>query len=283
MKQKIAILTDSSSSIYTLAHEYDNVFMIDIPCFLGETTFTNFATVGNNDFYEALKDFKGVPKTSQPSVGETLMVYKKIRAQGYTDIIYLPISKELSGTYQNAFMAKNMVEGINVEVVDTLTTVSILSGMVIEAAKLAREGEDVQKILTRIEEMKSRWGYYLTVNDLTGLVKNGRLTNAKKFVADILRIKPLIKFSQDGKLNAIKNIRTYKGALKAVVEEVIKEVDPQNGMIHISYTNNVSDMEYVKALVLKELPNVKIIVFTLPATVVAHVGLAAIGVGYINY
>lgn len=283
MKQKIAILTDSSSSIYTLAHEYDNVFMIDIPCFLGETTFTNFATVGNNDFYEALKDFKGVPKTSQPSVGETLMVYKKIRAQGYTDIIYLPISKELSGTYQNAFMAKNMVEGINVEVVDTLTTVSILSGMVIEAAKLVREGEDVQKILTRIEEMKSRWGYYLTVNDLTGLVKNGRLTNAKKFVADILRIKPLIKFSQDGKLNAIKNIRTYKGALKAVVEEVIKEVDPQNGMIHISYTNNVSDMEYVKALVLKELPNVKIIVFTLPATVVAHVGLAAIGVGYINY
>lgn len=283
MKQKIAILTDSSSSIYTLAHEYDNVFMIDIPCFLGETTFTNFATVGNNDFYEALKDFKGVPKTSQPSVGETLMVYKKIRAQGYTDIIYLPISKELSGTYQNAFMAKNMVEGINVEVVDTLTTVSILSGMVIEAAKLAREGEDVQKILTRIEEMKSRWGYYLTVNDLTGLVKNGRLTNAKKFVADILRIKPLIKFSQDGKLNAIKNIRTYKGALKAVVEEVIKEVDPKNGMIHISYTNNVSDMEYVKALVLKELPNVKIIVFTLPATVVAHVGLAAIGVGYINY
>lgn len=283
MKQKIAILTDSSSSIYTTKHDYPNIFMLDIPCFLGDDTFTNFATHGDIPFYEALAKFNGIPKTSQPSVGETLKMYETIRNLGYTDIIYLPISKELSGTYHNAFMAKEMIEGINITIVDTLTTVSTLWGMVMEAAKLTQEQASVVEIVSRIEAMKSRWGYYLTVNDLTSLVKNGRLSNAKKFIADILRIKPLIQFSQDGKLNAIHNVRTYKKALKEVAEKAIKEVDPLNGVIHISYTNNYEDLEYVKNLISEKLPNTPILVFTLPSTITAHLGLATIGVGFINY
>ena len=283
MKQKIAILTDSSSSLYTVVHHYDNIFTIDIPCFLGDTMFKDFPKTGDGPFYDALKDFKGVPKTSQPSVGETIEMYERIRDLGYTDIIYLPISRELSGTYQNALVGKDMVDGINITLVDTLTTVSMLSGMVLEAAKLAKEGKTIDDIISRVEDLKDRWAYYLTVNDLTGLVKNGRLSNAKKFVADILRIKPLIKFSKDGKLNAIQNIRTYKGAMREVVEKIISEVDPVNGVIHVAYTNNTEDMEYVKSLIVEKLPNTKILVFTLPATVVAHLGLAAVGVGYINY
>lgn len=283
MKQKIAILTDSSSSIYTLETQYDNVFVIDIPCFLGDKEFKDFPTKGDMPFYKALASFKGVPKTSQPSVGETVAMYEKIRDLGYTDILYLPISRELSGTYQNALVGKDMVEGINIVLVDTLTTVSILSGMVLEAAKLSKEGASIEEILNRIEDLKSRWAYYLTVNDLTGLVKNGRLSNAKKFVADILRIKPLIKFSQDGKLNAIQNVRTYKGAMREVAAKIASEVDPVNGVIHISYTNNTEDMEYIKNLIVEKLPNAKIKIFSLPATVVAHLGLAAVGVGYINY
>lgn len=283
MKQKIAILTDSSSSIYTLENQYENVFMVDIPCFLGDIEFKDFEKKGDLPFYQALTSFKGVPKTSQPSVGETIEMYEKIRDLGYTDIIYLPLSRELSGTYQNALVGKDMVDGINIILVNTLTTVSILSGMVLEAAKMTTEGASIEDILARVEDLKGRWNYYLTVNDLTGLVKNGRLSNAKKFVADILRIKPLIQFSQDGKLNAIQNIRTYKGAMREVVEKLVSEVDPVKGIVHVSYTNNTDDMEYIKSLLVEKLPNTKIITFSLPATVVAHVGLAAIGVGYINY
>lgn len=283
MKTKIAILTDSSSSIYTINHGYENVFMIDIPCFLGDETFTNFAINGNQPFYEALTKFKGVPKTSQPSIGETVIMYERIRALGYSDIIYLPISRELSGTYDNAYIAKNMVEGINITIIDTLTTVSILTGMVFSAAKLALAGASVNEIVSKIDSIKANWSYYLTVDDLTSLVKNGRLSNAKKFIANILRIKPLIKFSQDGKLIAIQNVRTYKGAMKEIVNKVVKEVDPLKGVVHISYANNEEDFKFIEALVREALPNTPIEVYQLPATISAHLGLAAIGVGYINY
>lgn len=283
MKRKIAILTDSSSSIYNIKHKFDNVFMINLPCFLGEAVYSDFEKNGNDAFYKAISSSPFVPKTSQPSIGESLEAYNKIKSLGYTDILVLPISKELSGTYQNAYLAKSMVDDINIIIVDTLTTVSILAGMVLEAAKMVKEDKTIDEVLERIEEMKDKWGYYLTVDNLTALIKNGRLSNAKGFVANLLKIKPVIKFSKEGKLVALQNVRTYKRALGEVVNKVVEEVNQDTGVIHLSYTNNTADMELVKSLLLEKLPNIKIEVYTLPATVVAHVGLAAIGIGYINY
>ncbi|HHU56307.1 MAG TPA: DegV family protein [Acholeplasmataceae bacterium] len=282
MKTKIAILTDSSSSLYTVNHKYDNLFMINLPCFIGDEMFTNFEENGDGPFYEALANTDLIAKTSQPSVGETIVVFEKIKSLGYTDIIYLPISKELSGTYENGHLAKGMVEGINVEVVSTLTTVSILSRMALTAAEMANKGSTVEEILDRIESLKKQWGYYITVGDLTALVKNGRLSNPKSFIANLLKIKPVIKFNQEGKLIALKNVRHFNRAIKQIVETVVEEVNAENGEIHIAYTNNTEDVEFVKELIKEKLPNAKIEVYTLPATVVAHVGLKAIGVGYIN-
>src|SRR5690554_1172616 len=130
---KIAILTDSSSSIYNMEHNYDNLFMLDLPCFIGDKIYKDFAQNKDQVFYEAVALTDKVPKTSQPSIGETLEMYENIKDLGYTNIIYLPISKELSGTYQNAYLAKEMIEGVEIDIVDTKTTVSMLGSMVFEA------------------------------------------------------------------------------------------------------------------------------------------------------
>lgn len=281
MKSKIAILTDSSSSIYSINHQFDNLFMINLPCFIGDEVFSDFEKNGDLPFYQALAKTDLLAKTSQPSVGETVAVFEKIKSLGYTDIIYLPISKELSGTYENGHLAKEMVEGVNVAVVDTQTTASILSKMALIAAEMAKEGKTVSEILAKIEDIKSKWGYYLTVNDLTSLVKNGRLSNAKSFIANLLKIKPVIKFTRDGKLVALKNVRHYNRAIKHVVDLVCKDFD-ENGELHLSYTDNTEDMEATKKMLMERFPNAKIIVYTLPSTVVAHVGLKVVGVGYIN-
>jgi len=283
MSRKIAILTDSTSSLYNVDHGLDNIFLIDIPCFIGEKIYKDFEKKGDHPFYEDLAKTDLVPKTSQPSVGETLEKFDEIKELGFTDIVYLPLSQHVSGTYQNGFIAKDMVEGINVEVVDTLTTASILSDMAVASAKLAKEGKTVEEILANVEELKTKWGYYVTVDDLTSLVKNGRLSNAKSFIANLLRIKPVIKFTNGGKLVALKNVRHYKRALKNLVDIIGEEINPETGSIHIAYTTNTEDLEIVKELVAERFPNIPVRVYTLSSTVVAHVGLKVIGIGYVNY
>ena len=279
---KIAILTDSSSSIYNVKHNYDHLFMIDLPCFIGDEEFKDFDQNGDEVFYEALRLSDKIPKTSQPSVGETLNMYELIRDLGYTNIIYLPISKELSGTYQNAFLASELVQGITIDVVDTKTTVSILGSMVFEACRLVRLGKDVKTIIEEVIALRNRTGYYATINDLTALVRNGRLSNAKSILANLLKLKPVITLTEAGKLVSLETVRTYKAAIKAVIEKVVLELDHNNGVVHVSHTNNHRDLDYALKIIKERLPHTEVKTFTLPATVVAHVGLQTLAVGYVN-
>lgn len=283
MKQKIAILTDSSSSLYHLKHNFDNIFLIDIPCFIGDVMFTNFEKNKDDLFYNALAETTMVAKTSQPSVGETLEKFEQIKAKGYTDIIYIPISKELSGTYQNGFISKGMVEGIRVEIIDSKTTASVLSGMAMEAAKLANEGKTVEDIVKRILELREKTGYFVTVNDLTSLVKNGRLSNAKSVIANLLKIKPVIELTSEGKLVSLENVRTYKNAIKRLVEHIAEKLDPVNGEIHIAHTNMQDTLDFLLGILKERFPNTKLLVFPVPSTIVAHIGLNSIALGYINH
>ena len=85
---KIAILTDSSSSIYQIKHDYDNIFMIDLPCFIGDVMFSNFAQDKDDLFFDALENTSMIAKTSQPSVGETLKKFEEIKKK---DILILSI------------------------------------------------------------------------------------------------------------------------------------------------------------------------------------------------
>ncbi|MCK9470408.1 MAG: DegV family protein [Bacilli bacterium] len=283
MERKIAILTDSSSSLYHFKHDFDNIFLIDIPCFIGDVMFSNFEKNKDDLFFDALANTTMIAKTSQPSVGETLEKFEEIKAKGFTDIIYIPISKELSGTYQNGFISKGMVDDINVEIIDTKTTASILSGMAMEAAKLAKEGKTVEEIIQTVLELRERTGYFVTVNDLTSLVKNGRLSNAKSVIANLLKIKPVIELTAEGKLVSLENVRTYKNAIKRMVEHVSKKVDPVNGELHIAHTNIEDTLEFLTDLLKEKFPNTKVVSYPVPSTIAAHIGLNAIALGYINY
>ncbi len=281
MTKKIAILTDSSSAIYSYPHQFNNLFMIDLPCFLGDEIYTDFTSNGNEKFFQALEVTNLVPKTSQPSVGEMLLMYEKIRDLGFSDIIVLAISRELSGTYQNAHLAKNIIKGVNVTIVDTLTTASILLELALVAADMANNNASIEEILYKIEEIKESWTYYLTVSDLTALVKNGRLSNAKSFIANIFHIKPVIYFNREGKLVALQNVRTFKKALRQVAELTLSNVK-ENSIIHLAYAKETLELEELFQYLKEKLPNHAIKKFLLPATIVAHVGLGAIGIGLIN-
>jgi DegV family protein with EDD domain len=283
MKEKIAVLTDSSSSIYNVKHNFENLFMIDLPIFVGDVVFTNFMKFDDNEFYDFISKSDKIPKTSQPSVGETVSKFEYIKSLGYTHIIYLPISKELSGTYQSGFLAKDMIEDIVIDVIDTKTSVSVLGSLALEACRLIRQGFEFKNVIERINEQKSNASLYVVVNDLTYLVKNGRLSNAKSLVANLLKIKPVIKLTEEGKLVAFDSVRTFKKALSEVVEKLSQEVLEGQGVIQLYFTNNEKDLRYAEKLVIERFPDHKVEIHTLPATVVAHLGLEAIGFGYVNF
>ncbi len=283
MKQNIAILTDSSSAIYQINHGYDNIFMIDLPCFIGEEIYTDFMKNKDEQFYRAMGETDLVPKTSQPSVIELQEKYEHIKSLGYTNIIFLPISKELSGTFAMGHQSRDLVEGVEVEVVDTQTTSTILTSLSIEAARMAKAGASVKEIVDRVLALKERSVYYVTVNNLALLVKNGRLSNAKSVIANLFRIKPIIILNQEGKLVSIGTVRTHKGAMRELVNKIKQEFDPATGVLHIAHSGVIEDLEFIKSVIAEEIPGCKTEEFVIPSTIIAHLGLSSIGLGYVHY
>ena len=149
-------------------------------------------------------------------------------------------------------------------------------------ARLAKEGRSVEEIVNTITELRSRTGYFVTVM-IYSFSKNGRLSNAKSVIANLLRIKPVIELTSEGKLVSLENVRTYKNAIKKMVEHVAKRLDPINGELHIAHTNIQETFWFISELVKEKFPNTKIVAFPVPSTIVAHLGLNAIALGYINY
>jgi len=210
MDRKIAILADSSSSIDFAHHDYDFIFQIRLSVLFGDTEYVDGETITNQEFFRRIVEEKVIPTTSQPSVGQVIEMCEKIKTEGYTDIIYLPLSKGISSSYNSIIGSKDLIEGVNFTIIDTKSTAVYLAFMSLEAARLVKEGKNVEEICTYVDQLINNQHIYFMVNDLKYLVKNGRLSNAAGFIGTMLKIKPVLEFDKEGKIVGTEKIRTIK-------------------------------------------------------------------------
>ena len=138
----------------------------------------------------------------------------------------ITITQKHSGTYDSAILAKSMVPEANVTVFDS-ATISLGTGwMVLEAARAADEGKDLQTILKRLEYIRENCVLYLTPAVLKYLQMSGRVGKLQGALGSLLSLKPIIAVT-DGALAAMENVRTRGKSLERLLELVEKAVGSQ--------------------------------------------------------
>jgi len=283
MKNKIAIVTDSSSSLDYIPHDKEHIFMTRMPIHFGGDDYVDGITITVEEFYERLKMDPTIPSTSQPPLGETLELYERLKVEGYTDVIHLPISKGISGTYQSLFSIQDSVEGLNVHILDTKCTALILGHMVIESAKMVKEGKSVEEITHFVNHMANNFKAYFMVDDLKYLIKNGRLSNAAGFIGSMLKIKPIITFNDEGEIVGTDKIRTTKKAMQFVIDAFNNDIKKYKKVLpFISYGGDEELRDRFKEQV-SERTSVAMYEFfesILPSVIAAHVGPRIVALGY---
>lgn len=279
--EKIAIVTDSSSSLDFLPNQYDNIFIVRMPIHFGSDEYIDGLTITVEEFYSRIDKESIIPTTSQPSLGETLELYEKLRDEGYTDIIHLPISRGISGYYQALFSIKDTVEGVNVHIVDTKCTAVILGYIVLEAARLVSESKSVLEVLEYCDYLANNFKVYFIVDDLKYLIKNGRLSNAAGFVGSILKIKPILTFNEEGQIIGIEKIRTTKRAINHIIDLIIQDTQKYKKVQYLmSYAYNPPLIEEFKSMVSESFDLNVFFESVMPSVIGAHVGSGIIGLGY---
>jgi len=243
--------------------------------------YEDFVDINADDFYAQLKQNPDLDiHTAQTSTGYLVDMYNEMHSAGYDELIIITISKELSGTYQNAVLAAGMVD-IKIHVFDSTSLSYVEALMAITAKKMADQGKTVKEILDEITFIRDHNHIIVAVDTLKYLVKNGRLSNASGLLGSLLKIKPLLEVSKAGKVETLTKIRTTAKAREEMKRIFLAEVKGKKIVPFIVYTNNMQEMFDIKDEYEAEgLEDMLLIPLT--PVVGCHAGPGTMGVGYIE-
>lgn len=222
---KIKIFVDTSADMSEDAAAEKNIGIIRFISVFGEETYVTGTELSNDAFYSKLKEFDGIPKTSQTPYADMYDTLLKASRENDT-VIYFTISSKGSGQYNTARMAVNEIKEndnpkADIRIVDTMKFSAYISAAAFYAADLAQKGENADDIIKKVMEYIDSWEVYILVDTLKYLEKGGRITKTSAIVGTLLDIKPVLTI-RNGLIEPLEKIRGKKKVFKKLID-LIKE------------------------------------------------------------
>lgn len=275
---KIKIITDSTSDLPKgLAEKYD-IEVLPLTIYFDENEYRDWIDITPKVFYEMMRNSEKLPTTSQVNPNSFKEKYE-LYLKEYDYIISLHLSSLASGTYNSAVIARDMIDKDRIKVIDTRNFTYGFGQMVIEAAKMAKDGRSVDEIIDRIEYLIKNVKTLFVVDTLEYLKKGGRLSATKATIGTLLNLKPVLTVD-DGKIVAIDKARGMKKALKRIVEIMKEQGAELKGQIaKIGHADNLAHLEEFKTAIKEVYGDVEMEEFEIgcvigvycgPGTVVIH-------------
>ncbi len=231
----VKIVTDSTSDLpQEIIEEYGITVVPAYVQFRGKT-YRDGVDISQDEIYQKMVNDDIVVKTSQPPPGDFITVYKKLLAEA-DEIISLQVTSKLSGIYNSAVQAKEMIgAGKRIEVVDSLSTSMGLGLTTLSAARMAQAGDGMIEIMEEIKSSLARthlWGIFDT---LKYLFLGGRIGKAKALLGGMLRVKPMLTMS-NGELQPTGLARSRSKGLDKLFEHAKNYLNIQDVAIVHSTT-----------------------------------------------
>lgn len=195
----IRFLLDSSADYSASELKELNMELVPITITIGGKSYRDGIDISKDELYEMLMESGEFPMTSQPSPQDFLDIFEDVKEKG-DSLIYFSLSSGLSGTFQSAMLAKNMVEYDDIYLVDTLSATRAIRILVEYACKLRDEGKDAATIAAELDTFKSRVVILAGLDTLEYLYKGGRLNKATAAVGELANLKPIITVNKEGKI-----------------------------------------------------------------------------------
>lgn len=270
---KYAISTDSTSDF--LVNEVK-----ELGLYVGRL---NFTINENGKLNEYLDDFKteeeyidfynrlrkgGIAKTSILNLQSHIDLFTQMAKDGIKNAIHITQAMGLSPTLKNAEQAIEEVKkdfpDINYIAIESNTTTVAEGNLVRIALELRKQGKTMQQNIDTLNTLKNQFQHFIVVSDLMYLKRGGRIGAASAAIGTMLKIKPIIEFTKEGKLEIVRKEAGIKKAMKSIVDEI-----KQNYTFHnefplptIAHTDNIKEANMLSEIIEENFgikPEIKII------------------------
>ena len=277
----VKIVTDSTSYISEeLIKKYD-ISVVSLSVVFGKEEFKEIH-IKNETFYDKLDKSLSIPTSSQPSLDEMYNILEKHVRNNY-EVVGVFISSDMSGTYSNACLAKNMIlenyPNALIEIIDSRSNCMQLGFAALTGAIAAQQDKSINEIVSIVKDNIKRSRFLFIPDTLEYLKKGGRIGGASALLGTIFQIKPILTV-EDGKTELFNKVRTKKRAIQTMIDKFIEDITKHGlGEVMIHHINDVEGaMAFAK--IVEEYIGKTIDIAPIGPVIGTHVGPGALGIVY---
>jgi DegV family protein with EDD domain len=215
---KVAIVTDSASDMDPARARALGITIVPLAVSFGDETFKANVDLTADAFWARMTAPEApFPKTATSAPGDFVAAYQAAFDGGADAVVSIHVATTLSGTIKAATLAKGMLPGRDIQIVDS-TSASMGEGLLCElAADLASKGVSATEIARIVTERTRDLNLYVALDTLEYLKRGGRISGAQAAIGTILSVRPIITI-KDGTVEATERVRTTSKARERVVE-----------------------------------------------------------------
>lgn len=279
---KVAVVTDSNSGITQKQALELGIQVLPMPFMIGEETFFEDINLSQEEFYQRLESGVNIG-TSQPSPESVLNLWDEL-LKTCDEIIHIPMSSGLSGSYQSAQMLAQDYKG-KVQVVNNQRISVTMRQSVLDAIELIKRGKNAAEVKAILEKDKFNSSIYIMLDTLYYLKKGGRITPAAAALGTILRLKPVLTI-QGEKLDAFAKARTTTQGKSMMINAIKNDItnrfggltEDKNIWLQIAHTRNSEAAEILRSELMETLPGYNIHMDPLSLSIACHIGPGSLAI-----
>jgi DegV family protein with EDD domain len=278
LKEKIALIVDSMCDLPQEIIQRFAIKVLPAKIIYPGEEYADGIDIQPEEVYRRMPN--EIPTTAMPGPHEISKTFEQIRHEGFTHVLALHISSNLSGTVETVRMVARDFENLTINVMDTKTLSMGTGWMVLDAARNITDGLSFEQVVENLQRIQAKVEVYYIIETLEYLRRGGRIGRVASMLGQFLHLKPVISVDREGKYFTYCKARGRLKSIDKLAELVENKVKEKK--IKLAIMNGGASQEFDKLVErLRHLPNIKELVTSdISPALGVHTGPGLLGVSF---
>jgi DAK2 domain fusion protein YloV len=275
-EQGTVVIADSANDLPDDLLDRYGIGLVPLQLIIEDKTYQDRIEMSPQEFHALLREGRVHPTTSQPTTAAFTAAYEHARASA-DEVVAVVLSSALSGTYANAAAAAKAFAPGGVHVVDSRSASFGIGLLALRGAELAEDGWTGEALARELERIRGRSGLFLTVDTMENLLRSGRVSRFKAFLAGVLDLKPILSLDPEGRVIPVDRVRGRDAALPRILE-LLEHALPKGAQrlrFGVAHVDCPEVAEHARAALLRRFGPMDVLVGPATAVLATHAGPGA--------
>ncbi|MEO6066779.1 MAG: DegV family protein [Gemmatimonadales bacterium] len=225
-RRPVAVVADSSADLPDAVLDRQHIALVPLQVIFGDRTYRDRVELKPEEFYRLMAQSKVPPTTSQPTPADFIQAFRDAKVAA-DEVVAVLLSGALSGTLQSGAAAVKAAGLKGIHLVDSRSASLGVGLLALRATELAESGWAAKEIAAELVRIRSQSGCFITVDRFDNLLRSGRVSKGKAWLAGMLDVKPILGLDARGAIVPVDRVRGRENVVPRVLSLLDKALTPR--------------------------------------------------------